>query len=75
MLRRHPMMDEFDKQWKRSRRPDYLRNLRIFEALYQEARTLGVLPPRDPLRGIEHDIELARVLNVRRTAGDDRPTA
>lgn len=44
--------------------PDYLRNLRLFEALYEEARMLGVLPPRDRLEGLEKDIRLARALNV-----------
>ena len=49
----------------RSQAPDYLRNLRIFEALYQEARLLGILPLQDPLDGIDVDIRLAAILNVR----------
>ena len=47
---------------------DYFQNLALFEALYQEARVLGVLPLKDPLEGIETDIRLARILNVHKTA-------
>ncbi len=47
---------------------DYQRNLQIFEALYREACSLGVLPLKDPLDGIETDIHLARIMNVRKPA-------
>jgi hypothetical protein len=47
---------------------DYRKNLKIYEALYQEARTLGVFPLKDPLDGIDSDIRIARVMNVRKTA-------
>ena len=50
---------------------DYTQNLRIVEALRQEAVALGVWPPADPLEGIEVDIRLARILNG--LAGDGHP--
>lgn len=76
MLRRHPMLDAFEKEQMRKEPPDYFRNLRIFEALYEEARQLGVLPPADPLEGIEVDIRLARALNrVRHHIDSPRPDA
>ena len=62
---RRRMMDAFELALQRSTKPDYSENLRIFEALYAEARALGVLPPADPLEGIEVDIALAKALNVR----------
>lgn len=37
--------------------------LKLYEAMWKEAVTLGVFPLSDPLDGIEEDIELARVLN------------
>ncbi|HLT46343.1 MAG TPA: hypothetical protein VK002_03870 [Rubricoccaceae bacterium] len=43
--------------------PDHARNLRIVEALRQEAVALGVWPPDDPLAGLDVDLRLARVLN------------
>ncbi|MCG6950071.1 MAG: hypothetical protein LJE93_14260 [Acidobacteria bacterium] len=43
---------------------DYLANLRIFEALWNHATQLGVLPLEDPLDGLEVDLRLAEALNV-----------
>jgi len=37
--------------------------LAIFEAMWKEGMTLGVIPPKDPLEGIETDIRIARILN------------
>lgn len=68
MLRRHPLLDAFEKEQMRKEPPDYSRNLHIFEAMYEQARRLGVLPPSDPLDGIETDIRLARALNRVRSA-------
>ncbi len=48
----------------KSLRPNYFRNLTIFEGLYREAKALGVLPVKDPLKGIDTDIRLAGILNV-----------
>ena len=58
--------ERWEKEWSRSEPADFFRNLRIYEALYEEARLLGVLPPADPLEGIEFKIRLARQLNVLR---------
>jgi hypothetical protein len=38
-------------------------SLRLLEAMWDEGRELGVLPPSNPMDGIEVDIEIARVLN------------
>ena len=52
-----------------SREPaDYWRNMAIFEALYREAHSLGVLPLKDPLDGIDVDVRLARAINARKPA-------
>jgi len=37
--------------------------LQLYEAMWKEGVTLGILPLSNPLDGIEADIELARVLN------------
>lgn len=42
---------------------DVERNFRMVSALYDEARMLGVLPPKDPLEGIEVKIRIARAVN------------
>ena len=65
MIENSPLVEEFERKQIKASRPDYSRNLRIFEALYREAKTLGVFPLKDPLEGIEVDIRVAAVLNVR----------
>lgn len=55
----------FEQTLARQEPADYRRNLRIFEALYSEARSLGVIPLTNPLDGIDADIRLAGVLNAR----------
>jgi len=75
MIRRPDLVEAFENELAAREPPDYARNLKIFEALMQEARRLGVWPPADPLEGIEVDLRLARILNVRALAGEDRPRA
>jgi hypothetical protein len=53
----------FEKEAIRADKPDFLRNIRLVEAMYREAAALGVFPLRDPLEGIEVDIRIARVVN------------
>ena len=72
MLKRHPLMEGFEKNQRRLSAPDYHLNLKIFEAMYQEAKRLGAFPLKDPLEGLEVDLRLARALNVRGTAPEDR---
>lgn len=73
MLRPHPLLDAFEKEQMRKQPPDYIRNLRLYEAMYEHARRLGVFPLKNPLEGIEHDIHLARALNrVRHYPGTGR---
>jgi hypothetical protein len=72
MLRRTARWDAFERDWRR-RPVDYRRNLRVYEALWREARALGKLPPEDPLDGIEDDIRRTRRLHsVRTPPGEDR---
>ena len=65
MIKNSELIQKMEDDLARSQAPDYFRNLRIMEALYQEARLLGILPLRDPLDGIDVDIRLAAALNVR----------
>lgn len=58
------MWEAFEREEQRSRAPDCAEAARMVELLYEEARSLGVFPLRDPLEGIEVDIRLARALNV-----------
>ena len=75
MLKRRDLVEAFEKDQMRRARPDYNQNLRILEAMHREALALGALPLKDPLDGIEVDIRLAKVINVRATAGTPGPQA
>ncbi|RMH77847.1 MAG: hypothetical protein D6681_20590 [Calditrichaeota bacterium] len=63
---------QWEKEYLRRQKSDFFHNLKIYEALYEEARLLGVLPPANPLEGIEVKIKLAKALNAIATAGKDR---
>ncbi len=62
---RRVMLEAFEAEMSRRDPPDHAANLRIAEALWREAVSLGALPPSDRLEGIEVDVALARVLHVR----------
>jgi hypothetical protein len=68
MIKRTSTLAAFEKEHMQKSKPDFYKNLRIFEALYEEARQLGIFPLKDPLEGIEVDIGLAKALNVRTIA-------
>ncbi|MFH1623522.1 MAG: hypothetical protein ABID54_00010 [Pseudomonadota bacterium] len=38
-------------------------SIKLFTSLWNEGVKLGVLPPREPLEGIDVDIKIAKVLN------------
>jgi hypothetical protein len=52
-----------DSLMKENPQVSFLDSLRLLEAMWNEGRNLGVLPPSNPMDGIEVDIEIARVLN------------
>jgi len=64
MIHNPNLVEAFERSQIQRTRPDFFRNLEIFEALFEEAKSLGVFPLKDPLDGIEVDIRLAQVLNV-----------
>lgn len=74
MLRDVKFWTEWEAQGPLSEPADFHRNLRLVEAMYQLARTLGAFPPPDPLQGIETDIRRSRILSasIRGASGTDR---
>ena len=47
----------------RKSKADFFHNLRLVEAMYEEAVLLRAFPPRDKADGLDVDIEVARVIN------------
>jgi hypothetical protein len=71
-MRDPSLMESFDRNLIRDQPVDYRQNVLVYEALYREARALGIFPLKDPLDGIDVDLHLARVLNVRTNPREDR---
>jgi hypothetical protein len=63
MIKDKKYLLEFEKEIIRSKKADIANNIRIVEALYKEAVSLGVFPLKNPLEGIEVDIKIAKVIN------------
>lgn len=68
MIKNARLLAEFEDNELRKEKPDYGSALRLFEAMWNEAMRLGVMPLKDPLEGIEVDIKIARILNHVRAA-------
>ncbi len=63
MVKNPGLLEEFERECIRKTKVDIKQNFRIANALYREAVALGVLPPKDPLEGIELKIKIAKVVN------------
>ena len=63
MIKDAEFLAEFEDELLRKEKIDYPEALRILEAMWDEAKALGVVPLKDPLEGIEVDIRIARILN------------
>ena len=72
MIRNSHILREWEKQQIKHSRLDFSQNLRLFEAMYEEARALGALPLDNPLDGIEAKIDFARKINVPTPARENR---
>jgi len=63
MVKNPKFLIRFENEELRKEKLSYKEALKIFEAMWHEAVSLGVLPSKDPLEGIETDIKLAKILN------------
>ncbi len=62
-VRKRRELEKFEFDFIRKEKVDLLRNFYIVEALYKEAATLGIIPLKNPLDGIEVDLKIAKVVN------------
>jgi len=63
MVKNAKKLQAFEAERIRAEKVDVEQNLRILDALYEEALMLGALPPKDPLDGIEVKIRVAKAVN------------
>jgi hypothetical protein len=60
--------DQWENEFHMREPPGFETNMRLMEAMLEEAVEFGVFPSREPLEDIETKIRLARVLNVSGTS-------
>jgi hypothetical protein len=63
MIRNARILEKFERELIENEKPDYVKALKIYEALWKEGISMGVLPLKNPLEDIETDIRIARILN------------
>lgn len=63
MIKNPDILEDFEKERMKKEKLTFEEALKLFEAMWEEGIHLGVLPPKDPLEGIEVDIRMARILN------------
>jgi hypothetical protein len=68
MLRDTAAWKAWEKAYRKSNPPDLMSNLHMYELLYAQALSLGILPPTDPLAGMQEKIDLVEAIHVSTTA-------
>jgi len=64
MIKNKHILEELDNQFILGKgRLSYDEALRLFEAMWIEAKNMGIVPLKDPMEGIDVDIRIARILN------------
>jgi len=63
MIKNPEELKKFEKTFKKNSRVDVNKNFEIFEALYKEAKELGVLPIKNPLEDKETVKKIAKIIN------------
>lgn len=74
MIRDTQFWQEWEEAEIRRTTPDYRQNLCLMEAMYEHARTLGAFSAESS-DTLSVKIAMARVMNVSRVTGKDRPGA
>lgn len=68
MIKDPDLWERWERETQLTRPADFRANLRILEAMYEEARALGVLAAPPTVEGLESRLRVARALNVRTTS-------
>ena len=64
MVKNPEHLEKFkNAQYKREGPFPFIYSLKVFTSMWNQGLRLGILPPKDPLEGIETDIKIAAVLN------------
>jgi len=64
MIRNQEFYRQFEEAYLKSNNLSRSKAFALVESLWEETKSLGIFPMKDPLEGIEVDIRIARVLNT-----------
>jgi hypothetical protein len=64
MIKNPEILEKFELELMKREKPDFQKNLAIYESMYELARYFGVFPLKDPLEGLDEKIEYVRRLHV-----------
>lgn len=64
MIKNAAVFENFERNFIRERgHLPFKQALKLYSDMWNEGLRLGVLPPKEPMEGIEVDIKIAKVLN------------
>ena len=63
MVKNPKLLEKFNDNYIKSRKISYKKALKIYESLWHEAVSLGILPSKNPLDNLESQIKIAKALN------------
>lgn len=63
MIKNPEYFRKFENFFIANQKLSYEKALKMFESMWEECISLGVLPAKNPLEGLETDIKVARILN------------
>jgi len=63
MIKNREIVQKFEEELIKKDKVNLIRNFQIMDAMYKEARILGVIPMKDPLDGWAIDAKIALVVN------------
>ncbi len=70
MIKNREIVQKFEEELIKKDKVNLIRNFQIMDAMYKEARALGVIPMKDPLDGWVIDAKIALVVNYVPKASD-----
>lgn len=63
MIKNRKIVQKFEEELIKKEKVNLIKNFQIMDAMYKEARALGVIPMKDPLNGWDIDAKIAMVVN------------
>ena len=63
MIKNYKIVQKFEEELIKKEKVNLIKNFQIMDAMYKEARALGVIPLKDPLDGWGIDAKIALVVN------------